>query len=183
MTNSIEYFKETGIVNTARTLKISKKRALELDIKKILVASTHGFTAKEAAKVFKGTDIEVIAVTISEGYKEEDWCMTQRERQELEKIGVKVLTAQHALSGGVGESFLEESSVLSIVADTLYCFSQGMKVAMEITIMAAEAGYVSIDKEVISIAGTGEGAEERAHTGHLASEGEPNRRINSVKGA
>ena len=31
--------------------------------------------------------------------------------------------------------------------------------------------------------GTGEGAEERAHTGHLASEGEPNRRINSVKGA
>ena len=85
--------------------------------------------------------------------------MTPGERQELEKTGVKVLTTQHSLSGGVGEAFLGESSPLSIVSGTLYCFSQGMKVAVEIAIMAVEAGYVSTEKEVISIAGTGEGAD------------------------
>lgn len=159
MTNSIVYFEEMGKVNTVETLVVSKKRALELGIRQVLVASSHGYTAKEAARIFEGTGIEVIAVTISEGYKEEGWCMTSGERQELEKAGVKVLTSQLSLGGGVGEAFLGESSPLSIVSSTFYCFSQGMKVAIEIAIMAAEARYVSNDKEVISIAGTDEGAD------------------------
>ena len=159
MTNSIVYFEETGKVNTAETLMVSKKRVLELGIKQVLVASSHGYTAKEAARIFEGTGIEVIAVTISKGFEEEGWYMTPSEHQELEKAGVKVLTSQLSLSGGVGEAFSGESSPLSIVCSTLYCFSQGMKVAVEIAIMAAEAGWVSTDKEVISIAGTGEGAD------------------------
>ena len=159
MTNSIVYFEKMGKVNTIETLVNSKKRALELGIRQVLVASNHGYTAKEAARIFEGTGIEVIAVTISEGFKEEGGCMTSSERQELGKVGVKVLTSQLSLSGGVGEAFLGENSPLSIVSSTLYCFSQGMKVAIEIAVMAAEAGYVPTDKEVISIAGTNEGAD------------------------
>lgn len=159
MTNSIVYFDETGKVNTTETIMISKKRALELGIKQVLVATSHGYTAKEAARIFEGTGIEVVAVTISEGYKEEGWCMSPNERQEVEKAGIKVLTSQLGLSGGVGEALLGEQSPLNIVSSTLYCFSQGMKVAVEIAIMAAEAGFVPVDKEVVSIAGTGEGAD------------------------
>ena len=112
MTNSIVYFEEMGKVNTVETLVVSKKRALELGIRQVLVASSHGYTAKEAARIFEGTGIEVIAVTISEGYKEEGWCMTPSERQALKKSDVKVLTAQHSLSGGVGDAFLGEVSAM-----------------------------------------------------------------------
>lgn len=159
MTGNIVYFPEPGKANTDETLEIAKKRALELGIRQILVASSHGYTAKEAAGIFAGTGIEIIAVTISEGFAEEGWCMTREERIELDRAGVRVLTSQLSLSGGVGEAFAGESSLLSVISGTLYCFSQGMKVAFEIALMAAEAGFVPTDREIISIAGTGEGAD------------------------
>ena len=159
MAQNIVYFEETGKIHTNETLMVSKKRALELGIRQVVVASSHGFTAREAARIFEGTGIEVIAVTISEGFKENGWCMTAGERRDLEKAGVKVLTSQMSFSGGVEEAFCEERSALSIVANCFYCFSQGMKVAIEIAIMAAEAGYVSTDQEIVSIAGTGAGAD------------------------
>jgi len=52
-----------------------------------------------------------------------------------------------------GKSFSE------IVAQTLYRFCQGMKVCVEIVLMAADAGLIPMNKEVLSIAGTGEGAD------------------------
>jgi hypothetical protein len=159
MTNSITYFAEPGKMNTGETLALTRKRALELGIRQVLVASSHGYTAAEAARAFTGSGIEVIAVTISEGYHEEGWCMTPEERDALENAGIKVLTSQSSLGGGVGEAFEGENSLLSVIAGTLYCFSQGMKVAFEIAIMAAESGCVPPGKEIISVAGTGEGAD------------------------
>lgn len=159
MKNSIDYFEESGKKNTFETLTIARKRALELGIRQILVASSHGYTAKEAVSAFAGTGIELIAVTISEGYKDEGWCMTADERQELEKIGITVLTSPHSLSGGVEEAFAGGNSPLNLIASTFYCFSQGMKVAVEIAIMAAESGCIPTDREVISVAGSNEGAD------------------------
>jgi len=46
-----------------------------------------------------------------------------------------------------------------VVAMTLRMFGQGMKVACEIAAMAADAGLVRTDEEVISIGGTGRGAD------------------------
>ena len=45
------------------------------------------------------------------------------------------------------------------MANTLRCFSQGVKVACEIALMAADAGLVSTQKEAIAIAGFGKGAD------------------------
>jgi len=45
------------------------------------------------------------------------------------------------------------------VRETLYTFSQGMKVAVECLLMAAEAGLLAMDQEVISIGGTSDGAD------------------------
>ena len=42
-----------------------------------------------------------------------------------------------------------------IIADTLRIFGHGMKVACEITMMAADGGLVRTDEDVIAIAGTG----------------------------
>jgi hypothetical protein len=46
-----------------------------------------------------------------------------------------------------------------IVRDTLYRFSQGMKVAVECTLMVADAGLLDMTQEVIAVAGTDSGAD------------------------
>ena len=43
--------------------------------------------------------------------------------------------------------------------DTLYCFSQGMKVAVECLLMAADAGLIVLGEETIAIGGTSAGAD------------------------
>lgn len=159
MQGVIEYFDKAGKDNTARTLELARERALALGIRDVLVASSHGYTALEAARIFAGTDVRLTAVTISAAYEQEGWCMTGEERQAVEQAGVRVLTTQHSLSGGAAEAFLGGGSPLSVVAQTLYCFSQGVKVAVEIALMAAEAGVVAPGTEIISVAGTNEGAD------------------------
>jgi len=158
----VVYFGKSGASNTQRTLEIARERAKMLGIKDVVVASTHGGTALKAAKTFKEMNVNLVAVTISEGFSKEGWAMTPQERGKLEAEGVKVLTCSHALGDGVAASMVEEGGGISIeqvVARTLYRFSQGMKVCVEIVLMAADAGLIDVDREVISIAGTGEGCD------------------------
>jgi hypothetical protein len=72
-----------------------------------------------------------------------------------------VLTATHAF-GGVGRAVRRRFNtyqVDEIIAQTLRVFGQGTKVACEIVLMAADAGLISTDEEIISIAGTAYGAD------------------------
>jgi len=46
-----------------------------------------------------------------------------------------------------------------LTARTLKVFGDGMKVVIEISVMAADTGLVRTDEEVIAIAGTGHGAD------------------------
>jgi hypothetical protein len=46
-----------------------------------------------------------------------------------------------------------------IIANTLRMLGQGMKVVIEISVMAADAGLVRVDEEIIAIAGSGRGAD------------------------
>jgi len=85
--------------------------------------------------------------------------MSADERAAVEKAGVTVLTSQLSFGGGVEEAFGGDSSPQSIITHTFYCFSQGMKVAAEITVMAAEAGLIGTDEDVIALAGSSEGAD------------------------
>ena len=159
MVGQITYFAEEGKQNTQETLALAKERARALGIRTVLLASSHGYTALEAANVFAGTGIKLIAVTISAGYEELGWCMTAAERAAVEAAGVKVLTSQHSFSGGIEDAFAGELSPQAIVSRTFYCFSQGMKVAAEIAVMAAEAGLINTDEEIIAVAGANEGAD------------------------
>ncbi|HUT18267.1 MAG TPA: hypothetical protein VM366_03835, partial [Anaerolineae bacterium] len=82
MEGKILYFEQAGKVNTDATLQAARKRAEALGIRQIVVASTHGFTAKHAQQLFAGLDAEIIAVSICAGYDEEGWTMTDEERAE-----------------------------------------------------------------------------------------------------
>ncbi len=159
---TIMYFEKGGSRNTDETLRLAHKRALELGIRDIVVASSHGGTALKAAKVFDTEKNNIVAVTICEGYRDEGWTMSMDERKKLQEKGIKVLTGTHALGDDVGSAFTEKrggTTVNDAVRETLYRFCQGMKVAVEIVLMAADAGLIPVDREVIAIAGTSEGAD------------------------
>jgi hypothetical protein len=84
--------------------------------------------------------------------------MTEAERQPLIELGIQVLTSVHTLGDDVNASFdIKAPNV--VVRETLYTFSQGMKVAVEIALMAADAGLLDMSREVIAIAGTDNGAD------------------------
>jgi len=159
---NIIYFEEKGAVNTDSTISAALKRAKELGIRHVVVASTHGNTGLKVARAFKNVSDNIVAVSICEGYKEEGWAMTENEKRKLREVGVQVLTSMHALGDGVASSFTEKfggKSIEEIVQQTLYRFCQGMKVCVEIVLMAADAGMIPVDEEVMAIAGTSEGAD------------------------
>jgi hypothetical protein len=157
---SIVYFDSLGADNTDETLKLAKVRAAELGIEKIVVATTKGDTAVKAAKEFK--DYKVIVVTHNAGFLTPGTQeLTAENRQKIEKLGAEIFTGTHAF-GGISRAVRTAFSTHVLgdfMANTLRVFGQGMKVAIEITLMAADAGLVSPEEEVIAIAGTGRGAD------------------------
>jgi hypothetical protein len=167
MEGKTTYFdKPGGEDNTNVTLELARARAGELGIKTIVVASTVGDTAVKAVNVFKG--FKVIVVTHTTGfYKPGEQEFTAENRAIVEKKGATILTTTHAF-GGIQRSLASSQSgphpppglaMGDVIAMTLRMFGQGTKVALEIAAMAADAGLVRTDEEVISIGGTGRGAD------------------------
>jgi uncharacterized protein len=155
------YFHRPGRRNTKALLEAAARRAAETGIRKVLVASGSGRTAFVARKVFP-PEVRIIAVTHFTGFEKPNHQeLAESDRRKLEALGVSVLTAQHAF-GGVGRGIrkrLGTYQVDEIMAFTLRLFGQGTKVAVELVLMAADAGLVRTDEDVISIAGTEEGCD------------------------
>ena len=153
-------FESRGPRNTDRTIEIAKRRAGELGIRTILVASSQGETGLQVAREFQGSN--VIVVTHSTGFLGPNvQRLTEEKRAAIEALGAKVLTCQHAL-GGIGRAVrkkLGTYQIDEIVAFTLRIFGQGMKVCAEIALMAADAGLVRVDEMCIALGGSGRGAD------------------------
>ena len=147
--------------NTEKLLDIVYRYCEKNNIKNIVIASTRGLTAKIAMNKFPTNRFNVVIVTHVcwfRGYKQE---FDEDLRKELEAKGYKVVTSAHAMSGidrAVGNKFGGYTPG-SIIASTLRLFCEGMKVAVEISCMAADAGYVPVDEDIVAIAGTGRGAD------------------------
>ncbi len=160
MEAKIVYFDRPGTANTEETLLIARRRAEELGIKKVIVSSTSGNTAVRAADVFKG--MNVIAVSHSAGWKEPNTQeFTDENKRAFEAKSGTLLTTTHAFSS-VSRAVRKQFNTYElgdIIASTLRVFGDGMKVVCEITMMAADAGLVRTDEDVIVIAGTSRGAD------------------------
>jgi hypothetical protein len=160
---AVYFEKPGGAENTKKTLALAKARARELGIKTIVVASTVGGTAVKAVDAFKG--LKVIIVTHVAGFREANTQeFTEENRKIVENQGSIILTAAHAF-GGIHRALsgtmppAPSSAIGDVVAMTLRMFGQGMKVACEIATMAADAGLIRTDEEIIAIGGTGRGAD------------------------
>jgi hypothetical protein len=108
----------------------------------------------------------VVVVTHTDGFRKPNTQeLTPENRKIIEDKGGIILTTAHAFGGihralGGGDEPPPPSLAMGdVIAMTLRTFGQGMKVALEIAAMAADAGLVRVDEEIISIGGTGRGAD------------------------
>lgn len=154
------YFERPGQENTAEVLRIAGQRAKELGIKTVVVASTRGETAVEAVAALKS--FRVIIVTHSQGFREANTnSFTEENRKAVESKGGVICTGTH-LFAGLSRAIRNKYHtyvVGELFASVLRLLGEGMKVVIEISIMAADAGLVRTDEEVIAIGGTGRGSD------------------------
>ena len=160
MESKTVYFDNPGSENTEAVLRIARQRAKELGIKTIVVASTRGDTAVRAMDAFQG--LKVIIVSHATGFREPNIQeFTKENRKIVESKGGTILTTTHTFRG-VSRALRNKFNTVTIgdiIANTLRIFGEGLKVACEISLMAADAGLVRTDEDIIAIAGTSRGAD------------------------
>lgn len=152
-------FEEPGETNTHATLEAGARRARELGIEQMVVATTTGRTALAAAEVFDG---KIIGVTLQAGVWQKYAPPDPEVVAQAEAKGVIFLTCPHALMGSLDTAVKEQFGGLppgEMAARTYYTICQGAKVAVECVMMAADAGLLAMAQEVMGIAGTNGGAD------------------------
>lgn len=158
---NVKYFDKASKDHTDTVINtVAEYLEANPDINHIVVATTQGETGLAVAKSFRNK--EVIVVTHHYGFvKPNEIEISTETLRELEELGAKVLTTTHALAG-VGRGIrikLNTFTIAEMLAVAFRTFGQGTKVCAEIAMMAADAGLIPVDKDVICIAGTGRGAD------------------------
>ena len=112
---------------TEETLTLAQARADALGIRDILVATTRGATGVQAAQLFQG--YHLVVVTHSAGCAKPNFQeLTDEHRATIERLGGRILTAQHAF-GGVGRAVRKKLGTYEleeILAYTLRIFGEGV---------------------------------------------------------
>jgi len=154
MEEKIIYFEKSGKENTAEVLRLVKERALERGIKKVVLASTRGDTARAATDFFEGSDLRLVVVPWQYGFGN-----AQPFPQEL----VAQLQGKgHRVHFGTMLFHTEELYGIKtpqVMANLLRIFGQGIKVCVEILMMACDGGCIGPGEKVIAVAGSGAGAD------------------------
>lgn len=154
------YFDRSGEQNTDQLLQVVKNYLDKEGIRDAVVASTTGETGAKAATILK--DRNVVVVTHCFGFRENGKTELEKEHeQEILAHGARIFSGTHALSSverAVRKDF-GTIQPLELMANVLRRMGEGTKVCVEIALMAADAGLIPVDRDVVAIAGTGSGAD------------------------
>ena len=136
MEEKIVYYEQPGgVENTETTLKLALERAKARGIKKIVLASTRGDTARKAAALWAKSGIKIVVMPHQFGFA--GMKFPPELIKELEKQG-------HIVHFGTMLFHTDRFygvDTPTIMANLLRTFCQGMKVCVEILLMAADAGH------------------------------------------
>lgn len=155
MEEKIVYFEQGGRKNTEETLRLAMERAKARGIGKVVLASTVGDTARLAAERFAGSGIKLVVIPHQYGFSQSGQRFPAELVKELERQG-------HTVHFGTMLFHTEDlygTRIPAVMATVLRTFSQGMKVCVEIILMAADGGHVLSGEPVVAVAGTGRGAD------------------------
>lgn len=142
-----------------KAVSIAKERNLD-----ICLASTTGNTARSALEVISEINYTgklVVVRNVCGFHKPGETGMDNNVYNELITKGVTVITAAHTLSGcerGISKKYSGVYPV-QIIADSLRMLGQGVKVCVEISLMANDAGAITYGKPIVCVAGSGSGAD------------------------
>ena len=128
------YFQVPGRENIEKTLGLVKNKAEKLGIKNVVVASTRGFTAEKAFEAFKETDVKLTIVGIGRESFPNDLL------GKLEEEGHNVCFSRET-----------DYEYPDLVKSAYRRFCEGVKVDVEIAMIAAQKGFVSTEEDVISV--------------------------------
>lgn len=156
MEEKIVYFKNPGKENTADVVRLVLEKAKIRNIKKIVLASTRGYTAKTFLDAVKGKDMNLVVIPWQFNFKKEGGNPFPQELvQELQE-------KKHVVHFGTmlfHTSDLYGTDTPTALANILRVLGQGMKVCVEITMMACDGGCIKMGEKVLVVAGTGSGAD------------------------
>ena len=154
MKEQIVYFEKPGRENTAEVIQLVKERARARGISKVVLASTRGGTARAAADAFQGTDLRLVVVPWQFGFGDQQ-PFPQELVGELEAKGHRV----HFGTMLFHTEDLYGTKTPNVMANLLRIFGQGIKVCVEIIMMACDGGRIDLGERVIAAAGAGAGAD------------------------
>ena len=153
-----------GRACTDLTAEAAVRRANDLGLRHLVLASTTGWTARRALSAAKRLAFQGQVIVIGEhtGYHGRGHqAMPPETRRELEEAGATVFLGTHALSGPPRSFRLRWGGIdtAEIAAETLRRISRGTKTCVEVAIMAADANLIPVDSDVVAIGGGGGGAD------------------------
>lgn len=153
-------FDKPGPRNSEQALRILLAAVDRREAGQVVVASTWGDTGLAAARLLQGKGVNLVVVTHNVGFKEPGILeMSAAIRTEIEALGARVFTGTMPFRN-IGTAIREKQHYCQqdTIANTLRLMGQGLKVCVEIVMMAADAGLIT-PADVLAVAGTGRGAD------------------------
>ena len=154
MEEKIIYFEKPGKEHTAEVIRLVKWKAQARGIKKVVLASTRGDTARAAAESFEGAGLHLVVVPWQFGFRDtqpfpKELVTGLREKGHLVHFGTMLFHTEE----------LYGIRTPQLMANLLRIFGQGIKVCVEMVMMACDGGCIDPGEKVIAVAGSGAGAD------------------------
>ncbi|MBP1707607.1 MAG: putative cytoplasmic protein [Chloroflexi bacterium] len=150
----ITYFIKPGPKNSEHTLRLAIERAKVRGINKIVLASTRGETTRLAAGLLVDSGIKMVVVPHQYGFGPNQRFPPEL-TAELQKQGHSVYFGTMLFHT---ENFYGVR-IPSAMATLLRTFCQGIKVCVEILLMATDGGCLKSGEKAIAVSGTIRGAD------------------------
>ncbi len=157
------YFEEPGEQNTDDVVEAVMRRVDQTGIKNVLVASDSGKTALKFAEALRE---KAKVYCVCQGPILREWnipwpTIKPEYRKRLEELDAMILNRvpfffHNSIYTGAK---WDEMSPEKLVKETLYLFGQGLKVAIEVVLIATMCGYLDPFQEVIGVGGSSRGAD------------------------
>ncbi len=167
-TGRVYYYSFKGEVNTDHVIDVAARRAIEMGVSALIVASETGRSALKVAKLLKDLNAGLKLVVVTHP-PDETWGPegkipiglkhphNVKALKCLESLGAIIVQSTRPLAPPSRSLGWDQPLPEAIIDRVLAVFGQGVKIAIEASLMATDAGAVNRGDTVVSLGGTFKG--------------------------